>query len=234
MTEEETKRVSAFFERQKEVSRQLQVAEKDFDESRSQHLERKHKVDELRKELLRMAADGPYKEAETDPQMRLFDDSDFEDAEEEDDEEGLIDELAVPAKLRVTLKKNGVERMEDLQAIIDGQNATFPNGLADISDLDQDAKNRIAAAFKDWRDDPDAEDDTTVYAPPLPNATPVIPAATSTVPVRIILKVDLPDMSLQKGDEVEAMPTPTGEMLVVLGDEEDDKALLQSGEYALA
>lgn len=231
MTEEESKRVSEFFERQKEVSRKLQVAEKDFDESNSQRLERKHKVDELRKELLRMAADGPYKVAETDPQMRLFDDSDFEEDEDED-EEGLIDELEVPAKLRVTLKKNGIERMEHLQDVIDGRNAAFPNGLDDIKDLDQDAKNRVAAAFKDWREGP--VEDTTVYSPPLPKAEPVIPKSVSNVPVRIVLKVDLVEMGLKVGNEVEATPTPTGEMLVVLGDEEDDRALLQTGEYALA
>lgn len=220
----------------KDARRKCEVAKKEYEDAATVRLERKHKLEELTCEFNQLVDDGAYKEPVKDPQMRLFDDAelDSEEEEDEDDEEGLIDELEVPVKIIVTLKKHGVETMEDLGEIIDGENTSFPNGLSDMADLDVDARNRVAAAFRDTRSLIAAEDGKTVYSPPLPVSVQLTPENVTTGVVRIKLKIDLEDIGLKAGNEVEATPTETGEMLVVLGDEDDERFLLQSGEYALA
>lgn len=219
-----------------ELQRQLDVADKEFADASTVRLERKHRRDEFRSQLHEKIANGPFAEEKKDPQMRLFDDSAFEDPtddEDDEDEDGLIDELQVPAAIRVSLKKLGVETMEDLGLIIDGKNKTYPNGIDDLVTMDVDARKRVLAAYNDQREEPDAEDDHVPYAPPLPASEPVSPVAGSTE-VKIKLKKSIDGTKLAEGDELTAVKTATGSVIVAYGDGEDEKIVVEEGEYAFA
>lgn len=221
----------------KEAHRLLEVATKEFDAASTVRLERKHAMEEQQNRLNDMISAGPFAVEKVDPQMRLFDDSDLDgddddDIDDDDDEEGLIDELNVPAAIRVSLKKLGVETMDDLGQIIDGHNSTYPNGIDDLVTLDVDARKRVRAAFMDTRDDPDAENDSIPYSPPLPTSDLDAPTTAANAELKIKLKKDLVGTEHKSGDEISAVKTTSGEVLVPYGD--DEFAAVCEGEYALA
>lgn len=219
----------------KEAHRLLEVAKKEFDAASTVRLERKHAMEEQQNRLNYMISAGPFAVEKNDLQLRLFDDSDLDgddDIDDDDDEDGLIDELNVPAAIRVSLKKLGVETMDDLGQIIDGHNSTYPNGIDDLGTLDVDARKRVLAAFLDTRDDPDAENDSIPYSPPLPTSDLDAPTTASKAELKIKLKKDLTGTEHKSGDEIVAVRTSSGEVLVPYGD--DDFAAVAEGEYALA
>ena len=219
----------------KEAHRLLEVATKEFDAASTVRLERKHAMEEQQNRLNDMISAGPFAVEKVDPQMRLFDDSDLDgddDIDDDDDEDGLIDELNVPAAIRVSLKKLGVETMDDLGQIIDGHNSTYPNGIDDLVTLDVDARKRVLAAFLDTRDDPDAENDSIPYSPPLPTSDLDAPTTAANAELKIKLKKDLTGTEHKSGDEIVAVRTISGEMLVMYG--EGNFAAVAEGEYALA
>jgi hypothetical protein len=235
----------------KDVNERLAVARQQAEEGRLASLKLKHGRDELEEELFRLVSDGPYKEDKPDPQGKLWDDDDMmvpaarlrkndrydddaTDKDEDDDydeeiDEDSIDNLEVTGKVKNILSKLKISTFSQLQVIVDGSHESYPNGLVDVAELDVDARNQLIQAFSE-RNDGKFADSQVSYPVSMPKPVPGAPKISSHS-VKVRLKIQLNELDMSEGDEMEAVLTPTGQALVAYGDGKE--ALLEHGEFSL-
>ncbi|XZE35316.1 hypothetical protein SH501x_000806 [Pirellulaceae bacterium SH501] len=207
------------------VSRAITIAQVEYDDAKKFRLEKQHKLEELKTRLKQLGDRGPF--GDEDAQPSLFG-SEPEGAGSDDS----IRRLKLPARLYGLLEKAGISTFNRLELVVNGLDPEFSSGLRDVPSLDEDAINRILGEYNDLCGDDDDTPSTIPYAAPIQEPKEGTPKNTESS-FKIVVKVDLKDAGINKGDTVAAEVHDSGQAFVQYGPSEEDVLLLESNEFEL-
>lgn len=202
------------------ITSQITAAEIAFAEASTTRLERKHKLDQLKGELRKLAEQGP--DAVEEVQGTLFGDEEIEEVVDD------LDQLKLPPRMLKLIRGAGIKTIRNLKDVWQGMDEEYPEGIEDIPGADSDAVNRISSVLRD-RFAEKAAVDIVVHKSPASDDPVVADASSSHVEQKIRLLKTIGE-GMNEGAVCNAEILETGDAIMFI-DGESYSAM--TGEYEL-